>query len=214
MAAATLQRVMHRKTEAGRTFNVAVVGLSGTERDKGAVGVGKSCLCNRFVRAAADHYYTEHISVLSQTDFSGRVVNNEHFMYWGEATKVSEEGIPFQFSVVEQTEFIDDASFQPFKGPNHRVIVRFVRSGQGSVRDAVMARRLELRGKDLYINESLTRLRGLIFRSLLAAKREKKIYTVYSRGGQVYFKEQQFGVGTRVDSLQRLTDLGYTVIER
>ncbi|XP_043226331.1 rho GTPase-activating protein 190-like isoform X3 [Amphibalanus amphitrite] len=115
MAAATLQRVMHRKTEAGRTFNVAVVGLSGTERDKGAVGVGKSCLCNRFVRAAADHYYTEHISVLSQTDFSGRVVNNEHFMYWGEATKVSEEGIPFQFSVVEQTEFIDDASFQPFK---------------------------------------------------------------------------------------------------
>ncbi|KAF0298595.1 hypothetical protein FJT64_004048 [Amphibalanus amphitrite] len=99
-------------------------------------------------------------------------------------------------------------------GPNHRVIVRFVRSGQGSVRDAVMARRLELRGKDLYINESLTRLRGLIFRSLLAAKREKKIYTVYSRGGQVYFKEQQFGVGTRVDSLQRLTDLGYTVIER
>ncbi|KAF0302330.1 hypothetical protein FJT64_025580 [Amphibalanus amphitrite] len=99
-------------------------------------------------------------------------------------------------------------------GPNHRVIVRFVRSGQGSVRDAVMARRLELRGKELYINESLTRLRGLIFRSLLAAKREKKIYTVYSRGGQVYFKEQQFGVGTRVDSLQRLTDLGYKVIER
>ena len=66
MAAATLQRVMHRKTEAGRTFSVAVVGLSGTERDKGSVGVGKSCLCNRFVRTSADDYYTEHISVLSQ----------------------------------------------------------------------------------------------------------------------------------------------------
>ena len=39
-------------------------------------------------------------------------------MYWGEVSKVSEEGIPFQFSVVEQTEFIDDASFQPFKGEN------------------------------------------------------------------------------------------------
>ena len=99
-------------------------------------------------------------------------------------------------------------------GPNNRVIVRFVRSGQDSVRDQVMARRLELRGRDLYINESLTRLRGQIFRSLLAAKRQKKIYTVYSRGGYVYFKEKQHGVGTRVDSLRRLRDLGYSVLER
>ena len=75
MAAATLQRVMHRKTEAGRTFSVAVVGLSGTERDKGTVGVGKSCLCNRFVRTAADDYYTEHISVLSQVGAGRSVLN-------------------------------------------------------------------------------------------------------------------------------------------
>ena len=99
-------------------------------------------------------------------------------------------------------------------GPNNRVIVRFVRSGQDSVRDQVMTRRLELRGRDLYINESLTRLRGQIFRSLLAAKRQKKIYTVYSRGGYVYFKEKQHGVGTRVDSLRRLRELGYSVLER
>ena len=99
-------------------------------------------------------------------------------------------------------------------GPNNRVIVRFVRSGQDSIRDQVMTRRLELRGRDLYINESLTRLRGRIFRSLLAAKRQQKLYTVYSRGGYVYFKEKQHGVGTRVDSLQRLRDLGYSVLER
>ena len=99
-------------------------------------------------------------------------------------------------------------------GPNNRVIVRFVRSGQNSVRDQVMSRRLELRGRELYVNESLTKLRGLIFRSLLAAKRDKKIYTVYSRGGQVYFKERQHGVGTRVDSLERLRELGHTVLER
>ena len=99
-------------------------------------------------------------------------------------------------------------------GPNNRVIVRFVRSGQDSVRDHVMARRLELRGRDLYVNESLTKLRGLIFRSLLAAKRQKRIYTVYSRGGYVFFKEKQHGVGTRVDSLKRLRDLGYDVLER
>lgn len=53
-----------------------------------------------------------------QTDFSGRVVNNDHFLYWGEVIKTSEEGIDYQFSLIEQTEFIDDASFQPFKGEN------------------------------------------------------------------------------------------------
>ena len=51
-----------------------------------------------------------------QTDFSGRVVNNDHFLYWGESTRVSEDGLDYNFQVVEQTEFIDDASFMPFKG--------------------------------------------------------------------------------------------------
>ncbi|XP_023223682.1 rho GTPase-activating protein 190-like isoform X1 [Centruroides sculpturatus] len=106
---------MAKKSDVTRTFNVAVVGLSGTEKEKGSTGVGKSCLCNRFIRPLADDYYTDHISVLSQTDFSGRVVNNDHFLYWGEVTKTSEEGTDFNFHVVEQTEFIDDSSFQPFK---------------------------------------------------------------------------------------------------
>nr|CAD7204282.1 unnamed protein product [Timema douglasi] len=91
-------------------------GLSGIEKDKGQLGVGKSCLCNRFMRSLADEYSVDHISVLSQTDFSGRVVNNDHFLYWGEVVKASEEGIELLFQVIEQTEFIDDASFQPFKG--------------------------------------------------------------------------------------------------
>ena len=99
-------------------------------------------------------------------------------------------------------------------GSGNRVIVRFVRSGQGSVRDQVMSRRLELRGKELYINETLTKLRSLIFRSLLAAKRERTIYTVCSRSGLVYFKERQHGVSVRVDSVQRVRELGYAVIER
>lgn len=107
---------MARKTEAARAVNVAVVGLSGMEKDKGQAGVGKSCLCNRFMRSLADDYNVDHISVLSQTDFSGRVVNNDHFLYWGEVTKASEDGVDYQFQLVEQTEFIDDASFQPFKG--------------------------------------------------------------------------------------------------
>ncbi|XP_065581199.1 rho GTPase-activating protein 190-like, partial [Artemia franciscana] len=107
---------MARRGDGGKCFNISVVGLSGTERDKGQLGVGKSCLCNRFVRPKADDYFTEHISVLSQSDFSGRVINNDHFLYWGEIRRVSEDGVEFHFQVVEQTEFVDDSSFQPFKG--------------------------------------------------------------------------------------------------
>ncbi|XP_049537239.1 rho GTPase-activating protein 190 isoform X1 [Anopheles darlingi] len=98
-----------------KQINVSVVGLSGVEKDKGQLGVGKSCLCNRFVRPKTDDYAIDHISVLSQSDFSGRVVNNDHFLYWGEVRKTSDEGVEYNFSVVEQTEFVDDATFQPFK---------------------------------------------------------------------------------------------------
>ncbi|OWF54503.1 Rho GTPase-activating protein 190 [Mizuhopecten yessoensis] len=97
-----------------RTFNISVIGLSGTERDKGPVGVGKSCLCNRFISYVADKYFSDHISVLSQSDFAGRVINNDHFLYWGEVTK-TDDGNNFVFHVIEQSEFIDDVSFQPFK---------------------------------------------------------------------------------------------------
>ena len=99
-------------------------------------------------------------------------------------------------------------------GPNNRVIVKFVRTGQGSVRDAVMWRRLELRGNDLFVGENLSKLRGAIFRGLLAAKKEEKIYTVYTRGGQVYYKDKKGGTSTRVDSLLKLRQLGFTVVDR
>lgn len=57
---------MAKKNDASRSINVSVVGLSGTEKEKGAVGIGKSCLCNRFMRFFADDYNVDHISVLSQ----------------------------------------------------------------------------------------------------------------------------------------------------
>ncbi|XP_037027323.1 rho GTPase-activating protein 190 isoform X6 [Bradysia coprophila] len=98
-----------------KQINVSVVGLSGTEKEKGQIGVGKSCFCNRFVRPLTDDYFIDHISVLSQSDFSGRIVNNDHFLYWGDVRKTSEEGTEYLFHVVEQTEFVDDATFQPFK---------------------------------------------------------------------------------------------------
>ena len=111
----TLRKTLGRKAETHKTFNIAVIGLSGTEKDKGCHGSGKSCLCNRFVRPFADDYYTDHISVLSQSDFNGRIVNNDHWLYWGEVSKITEDGVELHFSIIEHTEFIDDACLQPFK---------------------------------------------------------------------------------------------------
>ncbi|PWA20353.1 hypothetical protein CCH79_00003854 [Gambusia affinis] len=96
-------------------YNLVVVGLSGTEKEKGQCGVGKSCLCNRFVRPSSDDFYLDHTSVLSTSDFGGRVVNNDHFLYWGEAGRTIEDGQECRMNVVEQTEFIDDQTFQPHR---------------------------------------------------------------------------------------------------
>lgn len=96
-------------------YNISVVGLSGTEKEKGQCGVGKSCFCNRFVRPKADEFHLDHTSVLSTSDFGGRVVNNDHFLYWGEVGRTVEEGVECRIHVVEQTEFIDDQTFQPHR---------------------------------------------------------------------------------------------------
>ena len=96
-------------------------------------------------------------------------------------------------------------------GGNHKIIIRFVRSGPGSIRDQLMSRRLELRGQELYVNESLTAKKNLIYRSLLDAKKEKKIYTVFTRWGHVYYKSEKFGTSARVDSVDKLRELSLPV---
>uniref|UniRef100_A0A452HI91 Rho GTPase-activating protein 35 n=1 Tax=Gopherus agassizii TaxID=38772 RepID=A0A452HI91_9SAUR len=97
------------------TYNISVVGLSGTEKEKGQCGIGKSCLCNRFVRPSADDFHLDHTSVLSTSDFGGRVVNNDHFLYWGEVVRPLEDCVDCKMHIVEQTEFIDDQTFQPHR---------------------------------------------------------------------------------------------------
>ena len=48
-----------------------------------------------------DLSHTSHFKsqVLSQSDFSGRVVNNDHFLYWGDIVKTNEEGMDFHIQV-------------------------------------------------------------------------------------------------------------------
>lgn len=106
------------------TYSISVVGLSGTEKDKGTSGVGKSCLCNRYVHPKADDYYPEHTSVLSTIDFGGRVVNNDHFLFWGDVNPTSEEGTEYKVQVIEQTEFIDDQTFLPHRSTNLQLYIK------------------------------------------------------------------------------------------
>lgn len=107
-------------------FNVSVIGLSGDEETRGCVGVGKSCLCNRFVRRDEDSYYSDHIYMLSQSDYGGEVVNNVSWLYWGEATRVNPENEQqnWIFRVIEQTEFIDDSAFTLLSHGSHDSYVK------------------------------------------------------------------------------------------
>lgn len=106
-----------------RVFHIVVLGVSGPTQVRGDLGVGKSCLCNRFVRPHKDEFYLEHINVISQSDFSGRIVNNDHFIYWGDAQKMM-DGHETVFRIMEQTEFIDDSSFMPLRGSNTRPYIK------------------------------------------------------------------------------------------
>ena len=87
----------------------------------------------------------------------------------------------------------------------------FVRSGPGSVRDEVYSRRLSLksntRDNALFINESLSKMRLEIFNELLSLKRQKKVYTVFTRNGIVFYKDRQYGQNVRVDEASKLAEL-------
>ncbi|WKY06617.1 hypothetical protein Q1695_006642 [Nippostrongylus brasiliensis] len=103
-----------------RTITVSVIGVSGREAVKGSKGVGKSLICNRFVRGDFDNFFTEHCSVLSQTDFGGSpVINNDHWLYWGERQiNLDESSGSVTIRVIEQTEFLDDETYEPIAGPS------------------------------------------------------------------------------------------------
>uniref|UniRef100_A0A2K6R6A1 Rho GTPase activating protein 5 n=1 Tax=Rhinopithecus roxellana TaxID=61622 RepID=A0A2K6R6A1_RHIRO len=109
------------------SYTISVVGLSGTEKDKGNCGVGKSCLCNRFVRSKADEYYPEHTSVLSPVDFGGRVVNSDHFSYYWDGVEC-------------KIHFIDDQAFLSHRSANLQTYIK-----------RAAASKLQSAGKLMYI---------------------------------------------------------------
>ena len=89
-----------------KVYRIAVVGCPRAviSKDGWYEGVGKSCLCNRFIRPEA--YIEDHNSLLSLDDWSKSTVHNgDHFIYWGATTKHLHDGTKVRFQIVEQTEF-------------------------------------------------------------------------------------------------------------
>lgn len=95
-------------------LNISIVGLSGPESIKGIEGVGKSCLCSRFVSNKEDDYRKDHISNLSLSDWHSSVVNRNHWLYWGSTIKKYDDNLDICFNLIEQTEFINDESMIVF----------------------------------------------------------------------------------------------------
>ena len=91
----------------------------------------------------------------------------------------------------------------------HTVICKFVKT---KLRNELFDRRLSLRnahGADhhaapLFVNESLSPKKQEVFNALLEEKRQKHIYTVFSKRGAVYFKETPESRGRRVDDINHL----------
>lgn len=84
-------------------------------------GVGKSCLCYRFVHPGFDDYVDNHQSILALHEFESQAINRDHFLYWGSVfkhfpVKGSKTG-PYaiiQVHVIEHTVFYQDETSQPF----------------------------------------------------------------------------------------------------
>ncbi|CAJ0928642.1 unnamed protein product, partial [Mesorhabditis belari] len=126
-----------------RLVTIAVIGVSGNERLKGSQGVGKSLLCNRFIRGDHDDFHFEHSSILSQTDFSGSaVINNEHWLFWGER-EIHHEDETTNIRLIEHSVFLDDVEFEPLAGP----------CTPESYSKRVVALKLESRDKLMYIQK-------------------------------------------------------------
>ncbi|KAF6778681.1 hypothetical protein AHF37_02056 [Paragonimus kellicotti] len=89
---------------ATKTYNISVVGPP---------NAGKSCICNRFALPHPDFYRQEHLSVLSTADYESEVVNCDNWLYWGCVSRQVDD-FTVNFRIIEQTEFLNDSTFQPF----------------------------------------------------------------------------------------------------
>ena len=110
------------REKATAEFVACVVGLSRGpgEPFSSYCGIGKSCLCYRFVYPEFDDYVDSHESIFALHEFESYAINNDHFLYWGSIVK----HFPIKGSktlhaavkvhVIEQTVFYQDETSIPF----------------------------------------------------------------------------------------------------
>ena len=98
-----------------RLVRVAVVGCPTSVLGDNSTGVGKSCLCNRFLQH--EGYSEEHPSRVTVQEWEGSVINEDHFLYWGATTKFCACTGRVRFQVLEYTEFanIETGRVFPFR---------------------------------------------------------------------------------------------------
>ena len=91
--------------------------------------------------------------------------------------------------------------------PGKRLLVKFSRDDKGSLRDEVFKAKSRLRGQSIYISENLTPARHEAFNLLLHERREGRLSTVLTRGGEVFFAVCRNDRLTRVRSREEVENI-------
>ncbi|CAD6195674.1 unnamed protein product [Caenorhabditis auriculariae] len=108
-----------------RVVSVAVVGASGCEAVR---GVNIVPFCPRRIFAGSP------------------VINSEHWLYWGERILTTEENSNVVIRLIEQTEFLDDETYEPIAGPSKEEYCKRAAKINLSSRDKLMYIRKEQLG--------------------------------------------------------------------
>ena len=139
---------------AAPTVIVSVIGLSRLDGENYSAhqGVGKSCLCYRFMYPGYDDYVETHHSLLALHEFESDVVHRDNFLYWGCTTKDydtrgSSEKV--HFHVLEHTVFYQDITEAPFETKKR------VSTVEGYIKAAQRRDTLDSPGKISYKNRDL-----------------------------------------------------------
>ena len=110
----------HEKVNA--EFVACVVGLSRGPQElfSSHQGIGKSCLCFRFVYPGFDEYVDDHESIVALHEFQSYAINKDHFLYWGSIVKhfpvkgTKHLHAAVRVHLIEHTVFYQDETSLPF----------------------------------------------------------------------------------------------------
>ena len=94
---------------------------------------------------------------------------------------------------------------------NGKLLVDFTSSAPGSERDALFRSKVKLKGSGLNIAESLTPRRQAMFQNLLQLKRKKKIFSVFTRSGNILVTRSRDSAPVRVadpEAVSALSEAG------